>query len=47
MEQDLEAGKIDMETARKQLQYIQAQIDNLNAETEGQKLQNKYYQSQF
>lgn len=47
VEQDLEAGKIDMETARKQLLYIQAQIDNLNAETEGQKLQNKYYQSQF
>lgn len=47
VEQDLEAGKIDMETARKQLLYIQAQIDNLNAETEGQKLQNKYYQTQF
>lgn len=47
VQQDLEAGKIDMETARKQLLYIQAQIDNLNAETEGQKLQNKYYQSQF
>ena len=47
VQQDLEAGKIDMETARKQLQYIQAQIDNLNAETEGQKLTNKYYQSQF
>ncbi len=47
VEQDLEAGKIDMETARKQLQYIQAQIDNLNAETTGQQLQNKYYQSQL
>ena len=47
VQQDLEAGKIDMETARKQLQYIQAQIDNLNAETEGQKLTNKYYSTQF
>lgn len=47
VQQDLEAGKIDMETAHKQLLYIQAQIDNLNAETEGQELQNKYYQSQF
>ena len=47
VEQDLEAGKIDMETARKQLLYIQAQIENLNAETQGQQLQNKYYQSQF
>lgn len=54
VEQDLEAGKIDMETARKQLLYIQAQIDNLNAETRytnsqttGSDLQNKYYQSQF
>lgn len=47
VQQDLEAGKIDMETARKQLLYIQAQIDNLNAETEGQKLTNKYYSTQF
>lgn len=47
VQQDLEAGKIDMETARKQLQYIQAQIENLNAQTQGQQLQNKYYQSQF
>lgn len=47
VQQDLEAGKIDMETARKQLQFIQAQIDNLNAETEGQKLTNKYYSTQF
>lgn len=47
VQQDLEAGKIDMETARKQLYYIQAQIDNLNAETEGQKLTNKYYSTQF
>lgn len=54
VQQDLEAGKIDMETARKQLQYIQAQIDNLNAETRytnsqttGQDLTNKYYSTQF
>lgn len=54
VEQDLEAGKIDMETARKQLLYIQAQIENLNAETRytnsqtaGSDLQNKFYQSQF
>ena len=47
IEEDIANGKIDRETARKQLQYIQAQIDNLNAETEGQKLTNKYYQSQF
>lgn len=54
VQQDLEAGKIDMETARKQLQYIQAQIDNLNAstrytnsQTTGQDLTNKYYSTQF
>ena len=47
IEEDIANGKIDRETARKQLLYIQAQIDNLNAETEGQKLTNKYYQSQF
>lgn len=47
IEEDIAKGKIDMETARKQLQYIQAQIDNLNAETEGQKLTNKYYSTQF
>lgn len=47
VEQDLEAGKIDMETARKQLLYIQAQIENLQAQTTGQNLQNKYYQSQL
>lgn len=54
VQQDLEAGKIDMETARKQLQYIQAQIDNLNAETRytnsqttGQDLTNKFYSTQF
>lgn len=54
VQQDLEAGKIDMETARKQLQFIQAQIDNLNAETRytnsqttGQDLTNKYYSTQF
>ena len=54
VQQDLEAGKIDMETARKQLQYIQAQIDNLNAETRytnsqttGQDITNKYYSTQF
>ena len=47
IEEDIANGKIDRETARKQLQYIQAQIDNLNAETEGQKLTNKYYSTQF
>lgn len=47
VEEDIANGKIDRETARKQLQYIQAQIDNLNAETEGQKLTNKYYSTQF
>lgn len=47
LEEDIANGKIDRETARKQLQYIQAQIDNLNAETEGQKLTNKYYSTQF
>lgn len=47
IEEDIAKGKIDMETARKQLQYIQAQIENLNAQTQGQQLQNKYYQSQF
>ena len=47
IEEDIANGKIDRETARKQLLYIQAQIDNLNAETEGQKLTNKYYSTQF
>lgn len=54
IEEDIAKGKIDMETARKQLQYIQAQIDNLNAETRytnsqttGQDLTNKYYSTQF
>lgn len=54
VEQDLEAGKIDMETARKQLAYIQAQIENLqadtrykNSQTTGSDLQNKFYQTQF
>lgn len=47
IEEDIANGKIDRETARKQLQFIQAQIDNLNAETEGQKLTNKYYSTQF
>ena len=47
VEQDLAAGKIDMETARKNLEYIQAQIEKLNAETTGQNLTNRYYQSQM
>ena len=47
VQQDLEAGKIDMETARKQLQFIQAQIDNLSAEPEGQQLPNKVYSPRF
>ena len=47
LEQDLQAGKIDMETARKNLELIQAQIEKLNAETEGERLTNKYYQSQM
>ena len=47
LDEDLANGKIDRETALKQMAYIQAQIENLNAETQGQQLQNKYYQSQF
>ena len=47
LEQDLESGKIDMETARKNLELLQAQIDKLIAETEGERLTNKFYQSQF
>ena len=47
VQQELEAGKIDMETARKQLLYIQAQIENLQADTTGKNLQNRYYQTQL
>lgn len=47
LDEDLANGKIDRETALKQMAYIQAQIENLNAQTQGQQLQNKYYQSQF
>ena len=47
VEQDLEAGKIDMELARKQIKYINAQIENLQAETAGQNLSNKYSQWQL
>lgn len=47
VQQELEAGKIDMETARKQIEYISAQIANLQADTTGKNLQNRYYQTQL
>ena len=47
VQQELEAGKIDMETARKQIEYINAQIANLQADTTGKNLQNRYYQTQL
>ena len=47
VQQELEAGKIDIETARKQIEYISAQIANLQADTTGKNLQNRYYQTQL
>lgn len=54
LDEDFANGKIDRETALKQMAYIQAQIENLqadtrytNAQTTGQNLTNKYYQTQF
>ena len=47
VQQELEAGKIDMETARKQIEYINAQIAYMQAQTTGQNLSNKYSQWQL
>ena len=47
MQQELEAGKIDMETARKQIEYINAQIAYMKSQTTGQDLSNKYSQWQL
>jgi hypothetical protein len=47
VQQELEAGKIDMETARKQIEYINAQIAYMQAQTTGQNLSNKYFQWQL
>ena len=47
VQQELEAGKIDMETARKQIEYINAQIAYMKSQTTGQDLSNKYSQWQL
>ena len=47
LEEDKLNGKIDRETAQKQMEYIQAQIEKMRAETTGQNLSNKYSQWQL
>ena len=47
LEEDKLNGKIDRETAQKQMEYIQAQIEKMRAETTGQNLANKYSQWQL
>lgn len=45
--QQLELGKIDIQTANKQLQMLDAQIAMLNEQIKGEQLNNKYMQSQM
>ena len=47
LKEDIENGKVDRQTALKQLEYIQAQIENMQADTTGKNLQNRYYQTQL
>lgn len=47
LKEDIENGKVDRQTALKQLEYIQAQIEKMRAETTGQNLSNKYSQWQL
>lgn len=47
LQEDIENGKVDRQTALKQIEYISAQIANLQADTTGKNLQNRYYQTQL
>ena len=47
LKEDIENGKVDRQTALKQLEYIQAQIENMQADTTGKNLSNKYSQWQL
>ena len=47
LKEDIENGKVDRQTALKQLEYIQAQIENMQADTTSKNLSNKYSQWQL
>ena len=47
LQEDIETGKVDRQTALKQIEYINAQIAYMNAQTTGQNLSNKYSQWQL
>ena len=47
LEEDKLNGKIDRETAQKQIEYINAQIEYMKSQTTGQDLSNKYSQWQL
>lgn len=47
LQEDIENGKVDRQTALKQIEYINAQIAYMNAQTTGQNLSNKYSQWQL
>ena len=47
LQEDIENGKVDRQTALKQIEYINAQIAYMQAQTTGQNLSNKYSQWQL